>query len=285
MVSGTVSREGVPRLLHLDGYDLQLEMPFTENLLLVKVNDQPGAIAGITAALADGVNIGSISLGRGVEPAEGSVVRRLSMCARCYVAPFAEPCAHERRSPPQPVALAVITVDGAVPSQVVRTIQDMDMTRFAAFAGLGEQPAAVVATEGRPLKKPASPNFCSGPTKKRPGYVVGNLRTTPFGRSHRAPIGKNRLKKAISDSKRLLGVPEVCAAAFAQQLRPAHSPQRRVWYTGLPPWHRSRIRHRRIRDGHVEHARAAPRGCVLLGVVWQGLGEGLRSAGPGLHQA
>ena len=285
MVSGTVSREGVPRLLHLDGYDLQLEMPFTENLLLVKVNDQPGAIAGITAALADGVNIGSISLGRGVEPAEGSVVRRLSMCARCYVAPFAEPCAHERRSPPQPVALAVITVDGAVPSQVVRTIQDMDMTRFAAFAGLGEQPAAVVATEGRPLKKPASPNFCSGPTKKRPGYVVGNLRTTPFGRSHRAPIGKNRLKKAIADSKRLLGVPEVCAAAFAQPCGLAHSPQRRVWHTGLPPWHRPRIRHRCIRDGHVEHARAAPCGCVLLGVVWQGLGEGLRSAGPGLHQA
>ena len=107
-VAGTVSRSGVPRFLQMDQFHLQvpapcvlvpcradavsqvpgahatpspspapqLEMPFTENLLLVKVNDQPGAIAGITAVVAEaGVNVGSVSLGRAEADSHDDVVR------------------------------------------------------------------------------------------------------------------------------------------------------------------------------------------------------------------
>lgn len=45
-VSGVVGRSGEPRLMQVDEFALQLQMPFTENVLMVKVNDAPGAIAG-----------------------------------------------------------------------------------------------------------------------------------------------------------------------------------------------------------------------------------------------
>lgn len=55
-----------------------------------------------------------------------------------------------------------------------------------------------------PTAKPACPNFSSGPCAKRPGYDVAKLVTTPFGRSHRAKIGKAKLAGAISETKELL---------------------------------------------------------------------------------
>ena len=55
---------------------------------------------------------------------------------------------------------------------------------------------------------PDSPNFSSGPCKKRPGYDVANLPLEVLGRSHRSKLGKARLKKAIDDSARILGIPD-----------------------------------------------------------------------------
>jgi phosphoserine aminotransferase len=60
----------------------------------------------------------------------------------------------------------------------------------------------------KPSVKPRNPEFSSGPCKKRPGYQLSNLRTDVLGRSHRSKLGKSRLKKAIEDTKRILGVPE-----------------------------------------------------------------------------
>jgi len=60
----------------------------------------------------------------------------------------------------------------------------------------------------KPTIKPNSPNFSSGPCSKRPGYSLANLNTATLGRSHRSSIGKAALKKAIDESKRLLGLPE-----------------------------------------------------------------------------
>lgn len=59
-----------------------------------------------------------------------------------------------------------------------------------------------------PEKKPASPLFSSGPCAKRPGWTIENLRNAPLGRSHRAAIGKSRLKAAIDKTHALLGLPE-----------------------------------------------------------------------------
>lgn len=59
-----------------------------------------------------------------------------------------------------------------------------------------------------PSAKPANPEFSSGPCKKRPGYDVAALDKRTLGRSHRSKIGKERLALAISETKRILQVPD-----------------------------------------------------------------------------
>lgn len=60
----------------------------------------------------------------------------------------------------------------------------------------------------KPLQKPARPLFSSGPCAKRPGWAIKNLENAPLGRSHRAKIGKSRLKAAIDRTASILGLPE-----------------------------------------------------------------------------
>lgn len=59
-----------------------------------------------------------------------------------------------------------------------------------------------------PAVKPQNANFSSGPCSKFTGWSLDALKDTPFGRSHRAKIGKNKLKQAIDDTKALLNLPE-----------------------------------------------------------------------------
>lgn len=53
-----------------------------------------------------------------------------------------------------------------------------------------------------------NPNFSSGPCSKRPDWNLEALKDAPVGRSHRSALGKDRLAKAISESKRILNIPE-----------------------------------------------------------------------------
>jgi len=53
-----------------------------------------------------------------------------------------------------------------------------------------------------------NPNFSSGPCAKRPGWNVDVLRDAAVGRSHRSALGKERLARAITESKKVLGVPD-----------------------------------------------------------------------------
>jgi len=64
------------------------------------------------------------------------------------------------------------------------------------------------APGGKPLGRPVTPDFSSGPCAKRPGWTPNKLNTDALGRSHRAGIGKERLKAVIDRSKALLGMPE-----------------------------------------------------------------------------
>src|SRR5437868_4090616 len=48
---------------------------------------------------------------------------------------------------------------------------------------------------GKPLARPRAPFFSSGPCAKRPGWSPQNLKTDTLGRSHRAKLGKARLKR------------------------------------------------------------------------------------------
>jgi phosphoserine aminotransferase len=59
----------------------------------------------------------------------------------------------------------------------------------------------------KPARRPACPNFSSGPCAKRPGWSLDNLHDAFLGRSHRAKEGKARLKLAIDRTKALLGLP------------------------------------------------------------------------------
>ncbi len=59
----------------------------------------------------------------------------------------------------------------------------------------------------KPTSKPRVPNFSSGPTCKRPGWSVQVLSDAPVGRSHRAKLGKGRLKRAIDLSREVARIP------------------------------------------------------------------------------
>ena len=58
-----------------------------------------------------------------------------------------------------------------------------------------------------PAARPANPRFSSGPCTKIPGFSLDMLADAPLGRSHRAAIGKAKLKEAIDLTREVLGVP------------------------------------------------------------------------------
>ncbi|MFD2676035.1 phosphoserine transaminase [Camelimonas lactis] len=59
----------------------------------------------------------------------------------------------------------------------------------------------------KPVTRPARPEFSSGPCAKRPGWSLEGLADTPLGRSHRAKVGKDKLKLAIDLTREVLQVP------------------------------------------------------------------------------
>jgi phosphoserine aminotransferase len=58
-----------------------------------------------------------------------------------------------------------------------------------------------------PSVRPRVPHFSSGPCAKRPGWSLQNLSRAFLGRSHRAKIGKAKLKSAIDLTREVLEVP------------------------------------------------------------------------------
>ncbi len=62
-------------------------------------------------------------------------------------------------------------------------------------------------TVAKPGAKPTMPHFSSGPCAKRPGWTPEALKDAALGRSHRAKIGKAKLKLAIDLTREVLEVP------------------------------------------------------------------------------
>src|SRR5256886_8712186 len=62
-------------------------------------------------------------------------------------------------------------------------------------------------TVAKPALRPNAPHFSSGPCAKRPGWNAQNLKDAALGRSHRAKIGKAKLKLAIELTREVLEVP------------------------------------------------------------------------------
>ena len=59
----------------------------------------------------------------------------------------------------------------------------------------------------KPERRPRRPHFSSGPCAKRPGWEAARLSEAALGRSHRAPVCREKLAEVIDRSRRLLGMP------------------------------------------------------------------------------
>ena len=59
----------------------------------------------------------------------------------------------------------------------------------------------------KPATRPENPRFSTGPCTKPPTFSLENLRDAPLGRSHRAAVGKSKLKAAIERTRAMLGIP------------------------------------------------------------------------------
>ena len=59
-----------------------------------------------------------------------------------------------------------------------------------------------------PASRPENPRFSSGPCAKPPTFNVSKLADAPLCRSHRASVGKARLKAAIDGTRQILGIPD-----------------------------------------------------------------------------
>ncbi len=53
-----------------------------------------------------------------------------------------------------------------------------------------------------------NPNFSSGPCSKRPEWRLDALKDAAVGRSHRSALGKEKLARAIAETKKILEIPE-----------------------------------------------------------------------------
>lgn len=58
-----------------------------------------------------------------------------------------------------------------------------------------------------PATRPVNPRFSSGPCAKPPTWTLDALADAALGRSHRAAIGKDKLRAAIETTREVLGVP------------------------------------------------------------------------------
>ncbi|TCS66234.1 phosphoserine aminotransferase [Primorskyibacter sedentarius] len=59
----------------------------------------------------------------------------------------------------------------------------------------------------KPASRPNNPRFSSGPCAKIPTFELAKLSDAALGRSHRAAVGKAKLKAAIEETREILGIP------------------------------------------------------------------------------
>ncbi|MDJ0822763.1 MAG: phosphoserine transaminase [Paracoccaceae bacterium] len=60
----------------------------------------------------------------------------------------------------------------------------------------------------KPATLPGNSRFSSGPCAKPPVFALEKLADAPLGRSHRAAVGKAKLKAAIEGTREVLGIPD-----------------------------------------------------------------------------
>lgn len=204
-ITGTVFGKDQLRLVAFD--DLTMDAIPSGSMLMFYNNDEPGVLHSVTSVLAKNqINIGCFGLARQQIGAD---------------------------------AVGVLNVDEAIPDSVIEELEALSQVSnvrrvnllelntsgsgsvWAKFlkpksdvvsAGAADEDADDVKVVGtrntKPSQKPGSPNFGSGPCKKRPGYSLDKLSDIVLGRSHRSALGKGLLEEAIVRSKRVLKLPD-----------------------------------------------------------------------------
>jgi len=188
-IEGTVFGRNELRITQVDGFSVDL--PPGEHLLLFNNYDSPGVLRKVSEKLAmNSINIAHFSLGRAGRGKQ---------------------------------AMGALVLDSEVPPDVlerlgkyanVTNVVQINLKQIVdpAFTQKGSDNAGgkhgVIYGSNKPAQRPRNPEFSSGPCKKRPGYSAAALRTDVLGRSHRSKLGKARLKKALDDTRRILGVPD-----------------------------------------------------------------------------
>lgn len=194
-ISASVFSDNEPRLVAIDGFSVDVtprgEMIFFNN------TDKPGVLNRVTNVLgAAGINIANFGLGRHSVGGD---------------------------------ALGVLTVDNPVSAEVVKQLTELPNVRNVRTASIPsmdvaprvqEAPSSSAITDEKlaaglhvagvpkPTVRPSSPNFGSGPTKKRTGWSLAALSDAALGRSHRSKLGKDKLKRAIDKTRALLDLPK-----------------------------------------------------------------------------
>lgn len=90
-------------------------------------------------------------------------------------------------------------------------------------------------SNAKPAARPHVPYFSSGPCPKHPGWTLASLGEAALGRSHRAKLGKAKLKQAIELTRAVLELP----AGYRVGIVPRPTPVRSRWRCGRC-WARAR---------------------------------------------
>ncbi len=94
-------------------------------------------------------------------------------------------------------------------------IFDLVPDAFATYFGPWDTPPqrgayiwkGIMTDISQPVTRPENPRFSSGPCAKPPTWTLDVLSDAALGRSHRAAIGKDKLKAAIEGTREVLGIP------------------------------------------------------------------------------
>ncbi|CAM9991084.1 unnamed protein product [Laminaria digitata] len=174
------------RVVDVDG--LEIDFNPSGHMLMFNNPDSAGMLRSVAAILSDkGINIASFALGR---------VRTGGVAMSCLN--LDTPCSEE-----------VLENIRKIPDIRNVTQASIDSREDPSFR-MDDDETAQGQVYGTPMppNKPINPEFSSGPCKKRPGWSPSQLKTESLGRSHRSKVGKARLKYAIEESKRILGIPD-----------------------------------------------------------------------------
>ena len=117
-----------------------------------------------------------------------------------------------------------------------------------------------------PQRKPANPNFSSGPCAKPPGWSHKWLNGALLGRSHRSSAGKAVLRDALTKTRKLLGVPDTYRIAIVPasdtgafemamwSLLGARGIDALTWESFGKGWVKDIVEHLKITDVRTFHA-------------------------------